>query len=101
MKVTVASVASIDARRLIYQQEVARIAMQIAGKTTLLEIESEKTVGELVSAASAAFAFPESLNISSAYMVIGETPIEDTRTLADVGVQEDSPVQIRFVVIVL
>ena len=100
MKVSIASVASIDSRRVIYQHEVAQIAIKLAGKKTVVEIDSDATVGDLVSAASTAFAFPGSFNISSAYLVINDEPIEDTVKLAELSIKEDVPVQVRFVVIV-
>jgi hypothetical protein len=100
MKVSVSSVASIDSRRLIYQHEVAKIAMELAGKKTVVELDPSATVGELVLAASTAFAFPESLNIQTAYLVIGAQPIEDSVRLSELPIKEDEDVQVRFVVIV-
>lgn len=100
MKITVSSVASIDSRRLIYQYEVAKIAMILAGKKTVVEIDPGATVGELVLAASTAFAFPESLNIQTAYLVIGDQPIEDSTKLSEISIKDDDVVQVRFVVVV-
>jgi hypothetical protein len=99
MKVHVSSVASIDARRLVYQGEVARIAMVLAGKKTTVEMDPVATVGDLVAAAGAAFSFPESLNIQGAYLVIDNQPIEEDLNLAQVKITEDSTVQVRFLVI--
>jgi hypothetical protein len=98
MRINVFAVASIDSKRLIYQNEVAVLARPIAGKKTQVTIEPSATVGDLVAAASTNFSFPESLGICRAYLVMKDTPINNDFLLSDLNLLEESNVSIRFVI---
>jgi hypothetical protein len=101
MKITVAAVASIDARRIIYQHEVAKIAIPIAGKKVEIEIDPSANVCDLVSIATEKFAFDPSLGICRQYLVQEESPIDPSTSISELNLTENSVVQVRFVVEVL
>lgn len=98
MKITVASVASIDARRIIYQHEVAKLAIPVAGKKVEIEIDLTATVCDLVDIATASFAFDPSLGICRQYLVSKESPIDPSTPLSALNLNEGDVVQIRFVI---
>ena len=101
MKITVASVASIDIRRVAYQSEIAKLVLPIAGKKVEVEIDPSANVGNLVDIATAKFAFDPALGICRQYLVQGESPIDPSTPLSALNLKEDVVVQVRFVIEVL
>jgi len=98
MKVDVSSVASIDARRIIYQSEVAVLARALAGKKATLEIPDSSTVGDLVKLADEAFNFSPDLKIVRSYLVIHEEEIDNSRLVHSLPIKKGETIQIRYVV---
>jgi hypothetical protein len=98
MKITVASVASIDIRRVAYQSEIAKLVLPIAGKRVEVEIDPTVSVGDLVEVATAKFAFDPVLGICRQYLVQDDSPIDPSTPLTALNLKGGDIVQVRFVI---
>jgi hypothetical protein len=98
MKVNCASTIQINSSKPYSPADTIKYVRAIVGKKAAVEVADAAKGLDLVSAARAAFAVDPSITITAVALVVNDVELDQSKTLAALGIKDGSSAQVRYVV---
>ena len=98
MKVNVSSVARVQSARAYKQDELITATRPVAGKKAVVEVSDSANGSALIAAAESALKITPPVGLSKVVLVVNGEEVDESRSLASLGLVDGSSVQVRFYV---
>ena len=98
MKVNVSSVARVQSARAYTQLELINATRPVAGKKAVVEVSDSANGSALVAAAESALKITPPSGLSKVVLVVNGAEVDESLSLASLGLADGSSVQVRFYV---